>query len=168
MRSRYHLLWLCVLLTGCGFHLRTYNFSGAAESYAIVGKTRMSIAAPLRQGLQQAGLKETSVADAALVVELLDQRRDRRSVSTAGRARAAEYETSYAVQYRILDGVGNELAPATWIERLRIYRIDRDNIVGSSEEQALLEREMLQDVVGQIIRAMDAVSRSTPATAYAG
>ena len=168
MRSRYHLIWLSALLVGCGFHLRTYNFSSGLDSYAISGKSRLSIAAPLRQGLQQAGLQEASAADASLVVELLDQRRERRSVSTAGRARAAEYETSYAVQYRILDNAGNELAPATWIERLRIYRIDRDNIVGSSEEQALLEREILQDVVGQIIRAMDAVSRPAGETANAG
>jgi outer membrane lipopolysaccharide assembly protein LptE/RlpB len=52
------------------------------------------------------------------------------------------------------------LAPPTWVERERVFRIDRDNIVGSSEEQALLERELTQDLVSQLIRAMDAVSRN--------
>ena len=81
----------------------------------------------------------------------------------AGSARAAEYETSLAVRYRILGAGSEELAPATWIERQRVYRIDRDNIVGSSEEQALLEAELMQDMVGQIIRAMEAVSRNANA-----
>ena len=55
---------------------------------------------------------------------------------------------------------GVELVAPTWIERERVYRIDRGNIVGSSEEQSILEREMLRDVAGQIIRAMSAVSRN--------
>jgi LPS-assembly lipoprotein len=148
-----------LLLASCGFHLRTYNFEAAVESFALASEPRIRVAQPLRQGLLQAGVQETDVASAALVVELLDQRLERRSASTAGQAGAAEYEMTHAVEYRILNGAGEELAPATWVQRDRIFRVDRDNIVGSSEEQALLEAEMTQDLVGQIIRAMDAVSR---------
>jgi LPS-assembly lipoprotein len=158
--SRHHVWWLVLLLAGCGFHLRSYNFEGAVESFAITGKTRVGIAQPLRRSLKQVGVEERPEGDAALIVDLLDQRNERRSISTGGGTRAAEYEISYAVQYRILDSADNELAAPTWIERQRVYRIDSDNIVGSSEEQALLERELTQDVVGQIIRAMDAVSRN--------
>jgi LPS-assembly lipoprotein len=159
MLNRASLVCVMLLLTSCGFQLRSYNFGGAVENYALAGKTQLQVAAPLRTGLRQAGLQEVDVNEAELIVELLDQRRNRRSVSTAGRARAAEYESSYAVLYRLLDGQGEELAPANWVERERVFRIDSDNIVGSSEEQALLERELMSDVVGQIIRAMDAVSR---------
>lgn len=153
-----------LVLCGCGFQLRSYDFQSNVESYALAGKTRLQIAAPLRQALSQARVSEADVAQASVVVELLDQRRERRSISTGSSARAAEYETSYAVQYRILKGAA-ELSPATWIERQRVYRIDRGNIVGSSEEQALLEREMMQDIAGQIIRAMDAVTRTAAQSA---
>lgn len=148
-----------LMLAGCGFQLRSYGFGGAVDSYALVGKTNMAVVSSLRRQLQQAGVTEVSAGEAAIVVELLEQRRDRRSVSTAGGARAAEYETSLGVQYRVLDGAGTELAAPTWIERERVYRIDRGNIVGSSEEQAILERELLDDVAGQILRVMDTVSR---------
>ncbi len=161
MINKVMLVVFLAALTSCGFQLRSYDFSSSVDSYALIGKDQLSIAQPLRTGLRQAGLQEMPTGEAAIVVELLDQRRDRRSISTAGRARAAEYETSYSVQYRLLDAAGIELAPATWIERERVFRIDRDNIVGSSEEQALLERELMNDVVGQIIRAMDAVSRNS-------
>ncbi len=157
------LLLLVGTTAGCGFQLRSYSFSANVDSYAITGKTRLPIAQELRRGLTQAGVAEASADDAAILVELLDQRRERRSVSVAGSARAAEYETSLAIRYRILDADSAELAPAVWIERQRVYRIDRDNIVGSSEEQAILERELMQDIVGQIVRAMEAVSRKTDA-----
>lgn len=159
MLNRAVLLGITLILASCGFQLRSYNFSSAVDSYALIGKTQLGVAQPLRAGLGQAGLQEVEVEQAELVVELLDQRRNRRSVSTAGRARAAEYESSYAVLYRLLDAQGQELAPAIWVERERVFRVDSDNIVGSSEEQALLERELMSDVVGQIIRAMNAVSR---------
>ncbi len=164
--TRPYLLITCLIaasLAGCGFQLRSYDFSANVDSYAITGKTRLPIAQELRRGLSQAGVQEASAQDAAIQVELLDQRRERRSISVAGSARAAEYETSYAIRYRILGADNAELAPASWIERQRVYRIDRDNIVGSSEEQAILERELMQDVVGQIVRAMEAVSRNPDA-----
>ncbi len=156
------LLMLVVLLTasGCGFHLRTYSFSGSVDTFAVTGKRNLDISAQVRRGLKQAGLNEVAADEAALNLELLDERRERRSISTSQGAVAAEYETRISVHYRILGADGVELAPAAWIERQRVYRVDQTNIVGSSEEQALLERELQQDVVGQIIRAMDAVSRN--------
>ena len=160
MRPALAVLFCCIIVSGCGFHLRSYNFSSEVSSYALVGLTEARVAGPLRQALKQAGVREVGPTEATLVMELLDQRRDRRSVSTGGQVRAAEYETSYGVQYRIANGAGEELSPASWIERERVYRIDRDNIVGSSEEQAILERELINDVVGQLVRAMDAVSRN--------
>jgi LPS-assembly lipoprotein len=155
------------LAASCGFHLRSYDLQANVTSYALTGDTRARVATPLRRGLSQAGVAEATEREAAIVIELLDQRSDRRSVSVAGRARAAEYEMSYGVRFRVLSE-GTELAPAQWIERERVYRIDRDNIVGSSEEQAILEREMMQDLVSQIIRVVDAVSRNMPAETNAG
>lgn len=151
---------LLLALAGCGFHLRSYNFEGAVDSFAITGQMRAQVVAPLRRNLRQIGVAEKPASEAALVVEILDQRNRRRSVSTAGQARAAEYEVDYGVQYQILDGTGDVLASPTWIQRQRVYTIDRGNIVGSSEEQAILQQELMQDVAGQIIRAMDLVSRS--------
>ncbi len=153
-----------MLAASCGFHLRTYDFESSVDSFSIAGKTRITIAAPLRRALTQAGVDEARSAQADVVIDLLDERNERRSASTVGQSRAAEYEMTYAVQYRILGADGEELAPPTWIQRDRIYRIDRGNIVGSSGEQEILRQEMLQDVVGQIIRALDAVSRSDNAT----
>ena len=161
--GRVQFAWLGLIigvltLSACGFQLRSYSFSTELDSFAVSGRSSISVAAPLRTNLRQSGLTEDK-ANPNIVIELMDQRRQRRSVSTAGQARAAEYETTYAVRYRILSQDGEELLPPTWLERERVYRIDRENIVGSSEEQALLERELLQDIAGQIIRTVDIASR---------
>lgn len=162
-RARY-MTWVCVAMlacaaSGCGFHLRSYELDSAVESFALSGETRSRIAAPLRRALGQAGVAELPVSDAALVIDLLDQRSERRSASVGGQARATEYEMSYGVRFRVLAN-GVEIARPQWLERQRVYRIDRNNIVGSSEEQAIVEREMLQDLVSQMVRIVDTVSRN--------
>ena len=55
---RQGLLMLVVLLSAsaCGFHLRTYNFSGAVDTFAVSGRSNLDIATQVRRGLQQAGL----------------------------------------------------------------------------------------------------------------
>lgn len=153
------LIAVLLSVSACGFQLRTYDISANVDSYSLSGRVdRIAVAQPLRRTLQQAGLT-LNEDNPSIVIELLDQRRERRSVSTAGQVRAAEYETTYSLRYRLLGSAGEELLPPTWIERERVYRIDRDNIVGSAEEQAIIERELMQDVVGQVLRSMDAVTR---------
>ncbi|HEX7038033.1 MAG TPA: LPS assembly lipoprotein LptE [Pseudomonadales bacterium] len=154
--------WLAVaalLLSGCGFHLRTWDVGSRIESVYVVSNPRNPLEEPLSRALRQAGVtRAASAAEAGLVVELLDSRSDRRSASVSDQARAAEYETALGVQYRVTDSEGRELIPPQWLQRERVFRVDRDNIIGSSEEQALLEREMQSDLVQQILRALSAVA----------
>lgn len=151
-----------LLAGGCGFHLRSWDLERSVASAYVHASPRHDLAEPMRRALRQAGIDAAgSRADASLVIDLQDQRQERRSASVSGQARAAEYEMIYAVLYRVSDGAGNELVAPQWIERQRVYRIDRDNIVGSSEEQSLLLREMRDDIVQQILRTLSAVAART-------
>lgn len=160
MRAFCLITLLALSMTGCGFQLRSYSFESSVSSFAIAGDASSAVAQSLRRGLLQAGVEEVSTMDAGLVMVIMDERNERRSISTSRAAQAAEYEISRGVQYQILGSNQQVLSPATWIERERVYRIDRGSIVGSGEERTVLERELMQDIVGQLIRAMDAVSRT--------
>jgi LPS-assembly lipoprotein len=167
MRTAVPVMWLLATLLaftagGCGFHLRTWDLESSVESAWVEASPRHDLAEPMRRALRQAGVEAAGGrSEAALVIDLMDQRQERRSASVSGQARAAEYEVIYAVQYRVTDAGGTDLVPAQWIERQRVYRVDRTNIVGSSEEQALLVREMRDDIVQQILRTLNAVASRT-------
>ena len=80
---------------------------------------------------------------------------------------AAEYELTMTAHYQISPGGpggpgGNDAASEAvqdrHLEVSRIFAIDQGNVVGSSEEQALLMAEMREDLVQQIIRNMNTVA----------
>jgi LPS-assembly lipoprotein len=151
---------VALAIAGCGFHLRTWDLEGNVEAASITSNPRNPLAEPLGRALQSAGVElvdDRSSAD--VVVELLADERGRRSVSVTDQARAAEYETSLRVRYAVHGRGGETLMEPTWIQASRIFQVDRDNLVGSSQEQALLEREMVTDLVQQVIRGLNAVTR---------
>jgi len=156
--------WLLVLgmalaLTACGFQLRGSDLRSSVAKAYVQAAPRHSYEAPMRSALERAGVEvlDSRTAD-ALVIDLLDERRDRRSISVSESAVAAEYEVVVGVLFGVRDGAGNQLIMPQWLERERVYRADRDNILGSSEERALLEREMQNELIQQIIRSVDALA----------
>lgn len=162
------LLLATLAAAGCGFQLRSWDLASNIESAYLTANARNAFEAPLRQALRQAGIAEAPTpGEATVVVTLLEDRRERRSVSVSSQARAAEYEVTVGVRFLVEDAQGRDLIPEQWLERQRVFRIDRDNIVGSSEEQALLEREMENDLVQQILRSLNAAA-ADPAGAAAG
>jgi LPS-assembly lipoprotein len=165
MAIRLRLLFLVGLVGAvgaCGFQLRGWDVSAAVSSAYVTSNLLNPLEQPLRQGLRQAGVEEADAPEQAdVVVRLLDSRSERRSATVGEQARAAEYETTLGVYYEVFDPQGRELVPAQWLERARVFRIDRDNVVGSREEEALLEREMQNDLVQQIIRSINSVAART-------
>ena len=160
LRSVSLSLLAVLLASACGFHLRTWDLEGQVESARVIANARNPLAEPLGRALRSAGVEVIDGGDPDLVIELLGDRRGRRSVSVTDQARAAEYETSLQVQYAVRDGAGSLLQQPRWVAARRVYRVDRDNLVGSSQEQALLEREMVSELVDQILRGLSAAVRS--------
>ena len=162
-------VFLAMLLTGCGFHLRTYSLDSNVSSFYVESADQNFLTEELRRGLRQAGAVEADAAgEAELVVELMDGRRIRRSASTTGSARAAEYEMELGVLFQLLNAQGEVMAEPRWITRERVYRVDRDNIVGNNEEQVLIEREMRADLVQSVVRTINAVAANPGTGARAG
>ncbi len=157
---------LVALLAGCGFHLRGWHIDDSVSAVFVAGAdsttdAKTELGSDLRTAFGQAGVTVAKTrGEADLVVTLLDQRRQRRSVSVTGQARAAEYELSRGVLFSV-DQIQAETAQTLieprWIEVERIYRVDRNNIVGSNEEQALVERDLKNDIIQQIVRSINLV-----------
>ena len=157
MIARATALCLVASLTaGCGFRLRTWDLATTFETAAIHADRDTDLDGDLAQALRSAGVRVVE-ADADVVLQLAEQRNERRSVAVTSAGRAAEYELALQVNFGIVHGDGEELAATRLLRSERVARLDRDNIIGSSEEQALLNAEMRNDLVGQMLRTLGAI-----------
>lgn len=173
-RSALGSMLMVWVLAGCGFHLRGNELSANFETVYLSSASAITIERQLARSLGFAGVDVVTDRVAAdVVIDLTAQRDARRSISVTERARTAEYEISLEISYRILarespdaDGepVETLLVKDRSIRVARTYRLDRNNIVGSSEEQALLRGEMEQDLVQQILRSLDTATRNRAST----
>ena len=151
--------WLALLaIAGCGFQLRTWELAAAFETVRIDAERGVDLDGDLARALESAGVRRVD-ADADVVVRLTDQNEDWRSVSVTRGARTAEYELALQVSFAVSDGEGGELAAARVLRAERVARLDRDNLIGSSEERRLLAAEARGDLVGRMVRVLDALSR---------
>lgn len=147
---------VALTMAGCGYHLRTWELSGNLETARLEATSRNPLTEPLGRALQSAGVTLVEDGEADLIIELLDDRSNRRNVAVTSAARVAEYEASLGVRYTVRNAAGKVLINPTWLNASRVYRVDRGNPVASSQEQTLLEREMVNDLVQQVIRGVNA------------
>ena len=161
-RTMIGTLLLCVLLlSGCGFQLRSWDLGSGYSSIALESAGRFDVEPTLRRALTQTGVPVVT-NDAELVLELISSGEELRTASVSSSARTAEYELILRVRYAIRDAAGVYLAKQVSLQSSRRYFIDRGNLVGSNEEQALLRRELRSELVQQIMRVLNAVSRAAP------
>lgn len=160
------LIALVSVLAGCGFQLR-----GSADSVAVL--TALDVSATQTYGelvtnvertLTQQGIAVNPEGGADYRLHLLGERATRRSVSTTNQVSVAEYVLLLAVDFELFDRAGDRLLPLTTISVERVYSFDRGSFVGSSEEEALLSREMQADIIQQILRRLEASLKDTLAT----
>ncbi|MCY4564908.1 MAG: LPS assembly lipoprotein LptE, partial [Gammaproteobacteria bacterium] len=106
-------------------------------------------------------------APAERVADRRAERRGRRTVAGTGSARAAEYEVTISVRFAIRSGA-RVLREPVWLDASRVFVVDRDNIAGTAGEQALIEAELANDLVGQIMRALNAAAATVAPPAASG
>ena len=151
--------WLPIVsIAGCGFQLRTWDLAPAFDTARIETERGVDLDIDLARALESAGVRLVDL-DAEVVVRLTEQRDDWRSVSVTPGARTAEYELALQVRFAVMDGDGGELAPARVLRAERVARLDRDNLLGSSEERRLLAAEARDDLVGRMVRALRELSK---------
>ena len=160
------LIALVSVLAGCGFQLQ-----GSADSVAVL--TTLDVSATQTYGelvtnvertLTQQGIAVNPEGGADYRLHLLGERATRRSVSTTNQVSVAEYVLLLAVDFELFDRAGDRLLPLTTISVERVYSFDRGSFVGSSEEEALLSREMQAHIIQQILRRLEASLKDTLAT----
>ena len=145
-----------VTVAGCGFQLRSWRVADAFQTARVEADASVDFAADVRRALREAGVTVVN-GNADLVLRLTDQAENQRAASVAADARVAEREMILRVAVAYFSRDGAPLAPARVLRAERIARLDRNGLLGSGAERALLATEMRAELVGRMLRALDGV-----------
>jgi LPS-assembly lipoprotein len=156
-RSVFTLL-LLLSASACGFQLR-----GAVELPAVLQPVYLYGAGEEELAHQLAVLlKENNTvladaeAQAASRLKIVSQKQTRRILSVDSRGRAREYELNYSVLYQL----SSEHINADNVVKLRrVLAFDPDNVLGASNEEQTLYRDMQRDAARLILQQLEAMTK---------
>ena len=159
------LLVAILLLSACGFQLRgVTELPPTLKTVYLAAETAPAdFRDELRAGLRSAGarLVEEPLEKGA-VLKILQVSDDRRVLSVNSiTGKVQEYELFYSVRFSLTDGSGTELIRPQKVSLTRDFRFNETEVLGKSQEEAQLKREMRREVVQQLLRRTIAQMKST-------
>ena len=152
------LAWAALGLTGCGFKLREAPIF-AFKSVAVPGNTRF--VNQVRRNLGAAGTVQLVPAaqaeTAEAILDVLAEARERAVVSTTATGGVRELALRLRVRFRLRTPEGRELLGPTEIAQSRDISYNETAALAKEGEEALLYRDMENDIAQQMLRRLAAV-----------
>ena len=144
-------------LAGCGFELRRapkLNFS----SIALTGfAPRSPLAEELRRQLGRQVQVLESPAKAVVVLQALDDVREKSVVASTSAAQVRELQLRLKFNFRAQTPSGRELIPRAELLLSRDLSYSEVAALAKEQEEGELYREMQADVVAQVLRRLAAI-----------
>lgn len=159
LRSGLSLTWVAGL-AGCGFRLRTPPTFGF-RTMAFSGLEPASpMAAALRRALFRADVRVVpGLADADLVLEVLDAGRDKGVVAQTAAGQVRELSLRARLQFRVRRPDGEVAMAAIGLEQRRSLTTTESAALAKEREEDELFRAMEADLADQVLRRLASVGR---------
>ena len=165
MKKLITVLLTTSLISACGWHLRgNINLPQDLNSLHVVSQDQYSeLTRDLKEVISKNNITLSDSTSADYSIELLEERNQRRAASVGGNGLASEYELTLEVDYTISRG-DQLLLPKTTARATRSYDYDQNQVLGSNQEQQVIERELRFELLQNILRRLRFTSKAANAT----
>ena len=146
-------------LPGCGFKLRgaqTFPFQTIAVQPHPGGPLVIAMRRSFGSAVRVLPLSEPP-KNADVVVEILQEAREKTVVGINSSGQVREFQLRIRVRFRVRTPAGEELVPDTEILQRRDLSFNESASLAKEAEEALLYRDMQNDLVQQLLRRLAAV-----------
>ncbi len=151
---------LLLTLNACGFHLR--GVVDLPPEKRVIALQGIRLNHPFARDLQLfldlvKGKLVTDPGSAGSIVIIHETHEGRRVVSLNENGKAIEFELTYRVRYEIRSPRGKLLLPTRTIKIRRIYLNTQLRVIGKSEEEAVIRKEMRREAARTLLRQLQTV-----------
>ncbi len=158
MKRRLFALGLAAALAGCGFQLRQtsdYPFKTLFAGFSVTSPLGAELSRQLRGTGRIELLTEARQAQQAdVILDILQEQRQRVVVGTNASGQVRELQLRMTVKFRLRTPQGVE-----WVEPVELYQqrdlsFSETAALSKEIEEAMLYRDMQNDIVQQIVRRL--------------
>lgn len=153
---------LCVVLGACGWHPR-----GAQTLPEPLARLRVKSDPPdlsfetrIGRALRFAGIDTTAEAG-VFTLQLRLERPEPRNVALDRSARSAEQERRLVLHYALQNPSGDTVYGPRTLNASRIYSYDPNSVIAKLDEEALIDGELQDNLVGQVMRSLARIDAAT-------
>lgn len=170
LRALPALGWLgLAALPGCGFRLRGSALALPFQSLRLAGLSDGALARSLKPLLAGSNVRvvdapaagtpppDGPAPDADVVLEILEDRRERAVVGTTAAGQVREIQLRVRVRVRLRHAAGRELIGETELLEERDLSFTETQVLGKQAEEDLLYREMQAALAAQVMRRLSAL-----------
>jgi LPS-assembly lipoprotein len=149
------ILVFALLLTACGFQLRGAQPLPFSSLYIT---ENWELGAALRRNIRALGSTQLAQTpqEAQAVLTVIGEAREKIILSLSATGRVREFQLRYRFAYRVHDLKGREFIPPTEIVLVRDISFADVQVLAKEQEEALLYRDMQNDMVQQVLRRLAA------------
>ena len=143
-------LIISLLISGCGFQLRgNIDLPSELKQIAVVSENYSDLVNNLNQSLSNSDIQVVNKSDKNLYrVKIISEVFNRRQLSINISGRVNEYELIYNVTYQISSP--DKKSKQETFSLYRDYSFDENNIMGNTDREAQIRREMVSNAASLI------------------
>lgn len=150
-------LFLSLVLTACGFHLRGMDGAGALSFNQVQIQGEGVAAKYLRDYLANyRGVQLVNQGSAETVIRVLDEQYSKDVFSVNNSGRVAEYRLNYRIRFSA-SYKGETVLEEGSVAASRMLSWNENSILSKESEEATLLRDMQRDVMQPLLRRVSAM-----------
>lgn len=159
-------LFLALLLTACGFHLRGVGEIIPFKSIYVQDGGAPSIARNLKRSLNSSGVKVVpNPEDAQVLLELMSETSTKNILSLSGGGKVREYELLYQTTFRARDAKSELWGEPQTVNLRRDFSYSDSALLAKEAEEARLNADMQAEAVREVLRRVGSLGRNKAGTA---
>lgn len=152
------------MLSACGYHLRgALELPEALKKMYVKGASPELSTAVERTFRGTSGELVTKAEEAGMILNVLDEFYQRRTISLSSTGYSNEFELTYRLSFDLLDGEGNTLVSNQTIEVMKTYynAQSSETLLSKDNEEIVLRHELYDEAVRSVIQRARAELKKT-------
>jgi len=164
MNARLLLIYVLLLTTACGFHLRGSQLATIDVDNIFINSSSVpALAKEVKSQFNNAGTAfATSSQNAAFIITLKESRFEKSMLSvSATTGKVEEYQIVFQAKIDVMHADGTYIVENEKISAIRDFAFDENAVLGEFAEESVIKEDLIRRAASQVLRRLQALLSSS-------